>query len=98
MQRLALALVVALLTFTMCGVMSLLVHEPCSSFMSLDGDDATCPPTCATCGCCAQAVEPVTLSTSAVPQLIVWDVPDLQPGHALTTSLDILHVPRRIRA
>ncbi len=88
----------ALLVFSTSGAMSLLVQEPCSSIVPDGKDDAACPPTCVTCGCCAQAIEPMTLTVSVVPELMGWDVPPVQPSRALSTSFDILHVPKRARA
>ena len=39
--------------------------EPCTGYEQPGREDGACPPTCVTCGCCAQAVEPVVLRSSA---------------------------------
>jgi hypothetical protein len=92
-QRFAVAFVVAILALSVSGTASLLVREPCLAAPDCDEDDV-CPPTCATCGCCAQAVEAVALVVPQVPDLVGWHTPSLAPTLPLTTSLDILHVPR----
>lgn len=98
--RFVVVLVVSLLTFSASGVTSLIVEEPCTSF-ELTGqgeDEGGCPPTCVTCGCCAQAVEPVTCAAASAPDAPIAefsavppDVPNAEPG-------DILHVPRPVLA
>src|SRR6185503_16135609 len=57
--RFALAVVVALLTFSTSGVSALLVPEPCSAFEPPGQEDGACPPTCVRCACCARAAETV---------------------------------------
>jgi hypothetical protein len=90
----ALALIVALLTFSASGAYALMATEPCTGSEQAGQEDAACPPTCVTCGCCAQAVEPVALQVAISP-----DVP-IAENHApvlrLPRSLarDILHVPK----
>lgn len=96
MRRLVLAILVGLLSLSASGAASLLVDEPCSAF-ELAGqgqDDGTCPPTCVTCGCCAQAAEPVTITVANSPRgpliehaAALPHVPDAEPA-------DILHVPK----
>jgi hypothetical protein len=92
--RFALALVVALVAFSASGVSALIVDEPCTGFEQSGADDASCPPTCVTCGCCAQGVEPVALPVASSPdvppaaiELLPHGLPEYQPR-------DILHVPR----
>jgi hypothetical protein len=93
-RRLALTLVVALLTFSASGVYALVVAEPCASYEQPAQDDRSCPPMCVTCGCCAQAVEPVTLALDAVPDAPVAAIDFLLPPLPKTTPRDILHVPK----
>jgi hypothetical protein len=66
-RRFALAVVEALLSFTASGVATLVAGEPCTSFEQGSREDDTCAPTCVTCGCCAQAAEPVVLSVTNSP-------------------------------
>jgi len=68
-RRFALAIIVALLTFSASGVYALVIAEPCTGYEQPGQDDGACPPTCVTCGCCAQAVEPVAVVISAIPGL-----------------------------
>jgi hypothetical protein len=93
-RRFALAIVVALLTFSASGVSAVVVPEPCTGYEQPGQDDGACPPTCVTCGCCAQAVEPavlsVTISFDAPPAETAAFVPSLPRTHAR----DILHVPK----
>jgi hypothetical protein len=93
-RRLALAILVGLLTVSASGVMSLAIGEPCTGYQQLGQDDAACPPTCVTCGCCAQAVEPVALFVSTTSDVPLADIPDVLPGVPRTTPRDILHVPK----
>ena len=94
MRRLALAILVGLLTFSASGVMSLGMGEPCTGYEQLGQDDAACPPTCVTCGCCAQAVEPVAFVVSTASDVPLTDIPDVLPGVPRTAPRDILHVPK----
>ena len=94
MRRFALAVIVGLLTFSASGVSSLVVNEPCTAYEAPGSDDAACPPTCVTCGCCAHAVEPVAVVVSATPDVPIADIPDVLPGVPRTTPHDILHVPK----
>ncbi|HVG56651.1 MAG TPA: hypothetical protein VM846_19580 [Vicinamibacterales bacterium] len=98
MQRFALAVVVALLTFTASGVSSLVVGEPCSAFEQAGREDASCPPTCITCGCCAQAVEPAAMSVAASPNDPIAEIQAPVPRQPKTPARDILHVPKRVVA
>ena len=70
--------------------------EPCTGF-ELTGqgeDDGACPPTCVTCGCCAQAAEPVAVAVSSSPDIRVSDLIAVLPRIPRTDPLDILHVPK----
>lgn len=94
MRRFALAIIVGLLTFSASGVYSLVINEPCTGYEARGTDDAACPPTCVTCGCCAQAVEPVALVVSRTPEVPVADMPNVLLSVPRTTPRDILHVPK----
>lgn len=93
-RRFALAIVIGLLTFSTSGVYSLVVNEPCTGYELPGSDDNTGPPTCVTCGCCAQAVEPVALIVTITPDLLVADAPTFLPDLPRTNPRDILHVPK----
>ena len=93
-QRFGLAIIVALLTFSASGAYALVIAEPCTGYEQPGQDDGACPPTCVTCGCCAQAVEPVAVVISATPDTPVADVSDFLPNLPRTTPRDILHVPK----
>lgn len=94
MRHLALAIIVGLLSCSASGVLNLVVGEPCAGFSVSAEHDSDCPPTCVTCGCCAQAVEP---AMSAIASLSAASVPDLVtalPAAPKARSHDILHVPK----
>lgn len=94
MRRFALAIIVALLTLSASGVSALVVGEPCTGYEQPGREDGACPPTCVTCGCCAQAAEPTTLPvTSSLESPVVGISPLLAPLPR-TLSHDILHVPK----
>jgi hypothetical protein len=93
-RRFALAAIIGLLTFSASGVYSVVVNEPCTGYEASGRDDAACPPTCATCGCCAQAAEPVALIVSATRNVPIADIPDVPPSVLRTTPREILHVPK----
>jgi len=93
-RRALLAIVVGLLSFTASGVTSLVVDEPCAIVERPGGEDGACPPTCVTCGCCAQAAEPVALTVSVTPDAPIADSPDVLPRVPRNTPRDILHVPK----
>lgn len=89
-----LAVIVGVLTLSASGVFSLVVNEPCTRYELPGSDDGACPPTCVTCGCCAQAVEPVTIVVATPPDVRVADVAGLLTDLLRTTTREILHVPR----
>lgn len=93
-----LAAMVALLVVSASGVLTLVVLEPCATSAVAGQDDGTCPPTCVTCGCCAQSVEIVAVLVVANPELIACDVRQPLRSEPQATSFDILHVPKRVRA
>jgi hypothetical protein len=93
-HRLALALLVGLLTFSMSGVSSLIAQEPCSASEAAGATDRPCSSTCVTCGCCTQAAEEVVLVLTTLP-----DTPIVKRSDPLSTLYDseprdILHVPK----
>ena len=94
MRRLALALLVGILSFSASGVPRLMLGEPCTAFDLSAEDDGSCPPTCVTCGCCAQAAETAAIVVASslktpVPQFI-----PVLPAFTDTDPRDILHVPK----
>jgi hypothetical protein len=94
-RRFMLAVVVALLTISASGVWSLVVTEPCTGYeLAGTEDDGACPPTCVTCGCCAQAAEPAMLAHTSSPDVPVTDLIDRLPIVPRTDPRDILHVPK----
>ena len=94
MRRFAFAIVVGLLTFSVSGVSSLTVDEPCTGYELPGKDDGACPPTCATCGCCAQAAEPVLIGISIAPHAPVIELVAVLSPSPNTDPRDILHVPK----
>jgi hypothetical protein len=98
-RRLALAIIVALLAFSASGVLSLVTPEPCTATDACGDDRQGCAPTCATCGCCAQAAQIVTVSIPASPdRLVVTDVVATAPQFLDTDPAGILHVPKARRS
>lgn len=90
------ALLVALLTVSVSGISTLVVAEPCTAFEQPGREDGACPPTCVTCGCCAQAVEPVTLTVTSSFAIPLAEVDVTSPALPRTTPRDILHVPKTL--
>jgi hypothetical protein len=93
-RRLALAIIVGLLTFSASGVSGLVMGEPCSGYEQPGREDRACPPTCVTCGCCAQAAEPAVLSVTTSLEAPVADLSPLIPRLPRTSPSEILHVPK----
>ena len=91
-------LVVALLMFSASGVSALVVDDACSLFEQSEGTDRDCPPTCVTCGCCAQAVEPGTVIVSLSLRVPAVRPPAEPLRFPTTEPHDVLHVPKRVRA
>ena len=94
MRRFALAIIVALLTFSASGAYALVIAEPCTGYERPGQEDAACPPTCVTCGCCAQAAEPVRLLPARSPEVTIAKMVSLVPRVPLTHTDEILHVPK----
>jgi hypothetical protein len=93
-RRCVLAIVVALLTFTASGAYALVVAEPCTGYDQTGEEDGACPPTCVTCGCCAQAAEPAMLPVGSSLEAPVSDVSPLILLFPPANPRDILHVPK----
>jgi len=96
-RRFALALVVALLAFGVSGASSLILSEPCNDFGQEAGEDGDCPPTCVTCGCCAQAAKPALHMAIVTPEVPVVQIVALAPPLPEFEPRDILHVPKSSR-
>jgi len=92
------ALVVAVLTLSASGVSAMIIGEPCLSSEAQGSADGNCPPTCATCGCCAQAAEPVVLAIAVSSEFIITDLHPIIPRLQKSEPRDILHVPKALLA
>ena len=93
-MRLALALLVTVLSFSASGLMTVLVDEPCSPTESSSQRDTDCPPTCATCGCCVQPTEVARVMMTFAPESVTTVEPGLVARVPDSEPQDILHVPR----
>jgi hypothetical protein len=87
-------IIVGALSFSASGISSLIVGEPCAGFSETAEHDNDCPPTCVTCGCCAQAAEPAIIAIASLPAAPVPDLVAVLPAAPKTLSSDILHVPK----
>lgn len=97
-RKFLLAAIVALLAFSASGASALIVGEPCTGIELAGQDDGACPPTCVTCGCCAQASEPMVLQVAVAVENVV-ESPDIAtPRLSTTPPRDILHVPKSPRS
>lgn len=94
MRRFALAIIIVLLTFGASGASALVVDEPCTGYEQQGQDDRACPPTCITCGCCAQAAETATLRIAAAPAVTLAPAQSRAPHLPNVQPRDILHVPK----
>jgi hypothetical protein len=97
-RRILLAIVVGMLMLSASGLSALVVPEPCAGYEQAGRDDGGCPPTCVTCGCCAQAAEMVMLRTAVSPDAPIAAI--LAPPSRLpqARARDILHVPKPVPA
>jgi hypothetical protein len=93
-RRLALAFIVGMLTLSASGVSSLVMAEPCTGNEPPGQSDSACPPTCVTCGCCAQAAVTVAVAIAASPNVLVTSIDAVLPGLPDTDPRPILHVPK----
>ena len=84
-----------MLSFSATGVASLLFGEPCLAFTLSPEDDGDCPPTCVTCGCCAQAAEPTAVVVASSLDTPVPHFSAVLPPFTDTDPRDILHVPKQ---
>jgi hypothetical protein len=91
---LGLAIIVALLTFSASGTSALVSSEPCALYELPGQEDGACPPTCVTCGCCAQAAEPVILSVASSLDSPVLEIERFRPRVPQSRAREILHVPK----
>jgi hypothetical protein len=72
----------------------LAIGEPCADFEQSQSGDSACPPTCVTCGCCAQAIEPQSLHVAILVQAALPITTAVIPDLLKTDPGDILHVPK----
>jgi hypothetical protein len=93
-RQFALAIIVSLLTFSASDVVSLVRAEPCTANEPAGGNDSACPPTCVTCGCCAQAAETLTFVAMTSPANSIGDIVPALPQLPKTDPREILHVPK----
>ena len=93
-MRFALAVIVALLTFSTSGVSALIVPEPCAADEQPGQEDGACPPTCVRCGCCARAAETVIPQAEDSPEVTVVEIQIATFRLASAQPRDILHVPK----
>lgn len=94
MPRFILAVIVGLLTFNTSGVHSLVIAEPCTGYEQPGQEDGACPPTCVTCGCCAQAAEPAIVTITNSVEAPFSDLGPVVPRLPRTGPRGILHVPK----
>jgi len=97
-SRFVFSIIVGFLTFSASGLPTLIAGEPCTGYEQPGSEDGACPPTCVTCGCCAQAVEAAVLPVTSSFEAPVADVSPLIPHLATTSPRDILHVPKPFSA
>jgi hypothetical protein len=93
-HRLGLAVCVALLTLSASGIPILVIGEPCAGFEREATQDGTCAPTCVTCGCCAQAIEPMVLFVASTQEPHVADITPVVPRLPKSLPHDVLDVPK----
>jgi len=93
-RQLLLAITACLLTLSASGVPSLMAGEPCTAIEQPGQSDTSCPPTCVTCGCCAQAVEPAMVVQAGSPDVPAADLEAILAGIPKADPHPILHVPK----
>jgi hypothetical protein len=96
MRRVVWFLLFAVLVADLSGAAELFTREACVPGETSRPADATCPPTCARCVCCAQPVVQVDAETTSAiePIASLGQLPLLAPPVLL--SHDIFHVPKRL--
>lgn len=89
--------VVALLVVSASGAQALVWTDPCEgeAESAQQGGDQNCPPTCFTCGCCAQPIEPPDVEILPSAERVVHPTPNLNPPPDSRKPRGILHVPKR---
>jgi hypothetical protein len=97
-RRLALALLVGLLTANFSGALEVLVPEPCTVDEASSTADGRCPPTCARCGCCAQPVVSTPLVVASTQLVTRDETPVIDDDLASPEPVDVFHVPRSLAA
>jgi hypothetical protein len=93
-RRFAFAIIVTLLTFSASGIAAMVIEEPCTGYEQPGSEDGACPPMCITCGCCAQAAEPVALLVATSLEPPAAEINPLISRLPNTNPRDILHVPK----
>ena len=96
MRRFALALLVGILSFSAIGVTRLMIGEACPTFTLAPEDDGNCPPTCVTCGCCAQAAEAEAIIVTDSQDVPIPNFAAILPRFTDPSPRDILHVPKAL--
>ena len=100
MGGLAKLVMVILLAFYSSGIAELSIPEPCqledgtAPASPEDSDEGSCSPTCLRCGCCFQSVELFAVAVMEPIQGTTSSPRRIADGKPLSTSLDILHVPK----
>lgn len=94
MTRFALFLLVGLLAFSTSGMTDVLINEPCAAFELPGSDDRACPPTCVTCGCCAQSAMTAVAVAAPAPDIVVDIVVAIPPDIPRIDPRDVFHVPK----
>jgi hypothetical protein len=95
MRRALWFLLFAVLVADLSGAAELLTPETCVPGDTSRPADATCPPTCARCVCCAQPVVQVDSQTTVAIEPFVPLSQPLVLGALVLLSHDIFHVPKR---
>jgi hypothetical protein len=93
-RRFVLVLVVGLLTVSASGAATVIVGEPCTGDEVAGEDDGGCPPTCVTCGCCAQAAEPAVDLIASTPDIVAKRADAIPTPFPKADPQPILHVPK----
>ena len=97
MKRGLLSALVAALVLSASGAFAISWTDPCEDEVaSTPGEDQSCPPTCFTCGCCSQAIEPPCLDAVPAAEPIAHAEPPSSPGFTNLEPRGILHVPKTL--
>ena len=90
------AFIVALLVVSASGVFAISWTDPCEGeAQTAQSGDQNCPPTCFTCGCCSQAMEPTVIEVPSTAETVVELTPHLSPLPHSREPRGVLHVPKR---